>query len=125
MQKNFVIGIVFLGIGLLGGWLIWGNSSHMNEMHQMPDGSMMSNSGSDMASMMHDVNAVLVGKTGVEFDKVFLSEMIIHHAGAVEMAQAVLKNSTRPELIKLANDIISAQTAEINIMKDWQASWFK
>lgn len=126
MQKNFLTGIVLLGIGILGGWLIWGNSSSgIHGMHQMPDGSMMSNTGSDMTTMMHDMNAGLAGKTGDEFDKAFLSEMIIHHQGAVEMAQAVLKNSKRPELIKLANDIISAQTAEINMMKNWQEMWFK
>jgi uncharacterized protein (DUF305 family) len=79
----------------------------------------------DMKSMMQDMNAGLVGKTGDEFDKAFLSEMIVHHQGAVEMAQVVLKNSKRPELIKLANDIIAAQTKEIDMMKGWQTQWFK
>lgn len=126
MNKYIATGVLFLGIGIFGGWLIWGMSSHdMIGTHQMPDGSMMNNNGSSMQTMMHDMNAALVGKTGDDFDKAFLSEMIIHHAGAVEMAQAVLKNSKRPELIKLANDIISAQTTEINMMKNWQTVWFK
>ncbi len=126
MKKNILIGLLLLGTGLLGGWLIWGMSSQKAiGMHQMPDGSMMSNNGSNMQTMMHDMNAALSGKTGDEFDKTFLSEMIIHHEGAVEMAQAVLKNSKRAELIKLANDIISAQSIEINMMKNWQFAWFK
>jgi uncharacterized protein (DUF305 family) len=41
------------------------------------------------------------------------------------MAALVLKNSSRGELRTLANDIIKAQTKEINEMKTWQAAWFK
>jgi uncharacterized protein (DUF305 family) len=41
------------------------------------------------------------------------------------MAQQVLATSKRPELIKLANDIISAQTKEIAQMKEWQKAWFR
>lgn len=78
----------------------------------------------DMNSMMNGMMAGLNGKTGDEFDKAFLAEMVVHHQGAVVMAQAVLKNSKRPELIKLANDIISAQTGEITMMKGWQKDWF-
>lgn len=94
-------------------------------MHQMPDGKMMSNTGMDMDSMMSGMMAGLQGKTGDTFDKEFLTEMIIHHQGAVEMAKAVLATSKRPELIKLANDIISAQTKEIGMMQGWQKAWFK
>lgn len=94
-------------------------------MHQMPDGSMMGKgSQTDMNSMMTEMMSELNGKTGDAFDKAFLSGMIVHHQGAVIMAQAVLKNSKRPELIKLANDIISAQTGEIKMMKGWQKNWF-
>jgi uncharacterized protein (DUF305 family) len=94
-------------------------------MHQMPDGTMMGGSNQmDMNSMMSGMMTGLNGKTGDEFDKAFLAEMIVHHQGAVVMAQAVLKNSKRPELIKLANDIITAQTGEITMMKNWQKAWF-
>jgi uncharacterized protein (DUF305 family) len=78
-----------------------------------------------MDGMMMDMMSGLSGKTGDSFDQAFLSEMIVHHQGAVEMAQSVLKNSKRPELIKLANDIISAQNKEIDMMKGWQGVWFK
>ena len=95
-------------------------------MHQMPDGSMMQNSnGMDMTSSMQGMMAGLQGKTGDAFDKEFLAEMIVHHQGAVDMAQAVLKTSKRPELIQLANDIITAQTKEISMMQGWQKNWFK
>jgi uncharacterized protein (DUF305 family) len=88
--------------------------------HQMPDGSIMSNDGNSMASMMHDMNKALEGKTGDAFDQAFLSEMIVHHQGAVSMAQQVLKVSKKPELLKLADDIITAQNKEIEMMRGWQ-----
>lgn len=107
---------------MMGGYK---TSQSSNMMHQMPDGSMMGgNNKMDMNSMMSTMMAGLNGKTGAEFDKAFLSEMIVHHQGAVVMAQAVLKNSKRPELIKLANDIISAQKEEIAKMQGWQKAWF-
>lgn len=78
-----------------------------------------------MNNTMTGMISGLQGKTGDAFDKEFLSEMIVHHQGAVEMAKAVLATSKRPELIKLANDIISAQTKEIGMMQGWQSAWFK
>lgn len=98
------------------------NTSSMTGSHMMGNGGMME--GSSMQGMMDGMMANLKGKTGDEFDKAFLSEMIVHHQGAVEMAQAVLKNSDRPELIKLANDIMTAQRKEITMMQEWQNTWF-
>ena len=50
--------------------------------------------------------------------------MTIHHQGAINMANLVLKNSKRPEMLQLAKDIISAQTKEIEMMKSWSTNWF-
>jgi len=129
MKNIYIVSITTLVIGVFFGYLLWGNrpadTLSMGGMHQMSDGSMMGgNSTMDMDQMMDSMMAGLEGKTGDAFDKEFLSEMIVHHQGAVVMAQAVLKNSKRPELIKLANEIISAQNTEINMMKSWQNSWF-
>ena len=101
--------------------------------HMMPNGSMMHNGETmgqmqgtgTMESMMHDMNAELEGKTGDAFDRAFLEQMIVHHQGAVEMAEKVLEVSKRPELIKLANDIITAQKGEITQMSAWKEAWFK
>ena len=88
-------------------------------MHQMPDGSMMGSPTDapkpmSMGDMMADMNAGLIGKTGAEFDQAFLSEMIIHHQGAVDMARLVITNSNRSDLKDFAADIISAQSKEID-----------
>lgn len=124
-NKNTIYIVVALVLGILVGYLIWGTNASQRSMHMMPDGTMMHDESMSMDAMMHDMMSELEGKKGDEFDQAFLSEMIVHHEGAVVMAQAVLQNSKRPELIKLANDIIKAQTSEIEMMKGWLTSWFK
>lgn len=132
-NQTIVAVIVSLVVGLALGYAVWGTQttpkapvSSGGMMHQMPDGSMMGNGGNmDMDDMMKGMMAGLEGKTGDAFDKEFLAEMIVHHQGAVEMAKAVLAKSDRPELIKLANDIISAQNKEIGMMQEWQNAWFR
>ncbi len=139
-MKNINTSVLYGIIGFLIGIILTGSFCLMNNnkrdwdkkdysgkmmMHKMPDGTMMNDVGMDMHSMMDGMMATLDGKTGDEFDKAFLSEMIVHHQGAVNMAQAVLDTSKKPELIKLANEIITAQTKEIKMMQDWQKAWFK
>jgi len=103
------------------------STSDKDDMHMMPDGSMMSNdhSSMSMSDMMHNMNANLEGKKGDELDKAFIDEMIIHHEGAIEMAEIIVENSNREELIKLGKDIISTQQNEIDLMKEWRKNWFK
>lgn len=135
-KQNIIYGVVGICIGLMVmGLLCWkegGRRDHKGPyqkgsqmMHQMPDGKMMKNDGMDMDSMMREMSASLEGKTGDEFDKAFLSEMVVHHEGAVVMAKQVLATSKRPELLKLSNEIISAQTREIEMMRGWGKEWFK
>lgn len=60
-----------------------------------------------------------------EFDVEFVRQMIAHHEGAVSMAEAVKSQDTHAELKTLADDIIKAQSAEIDQMKKWLAEWSK
>ncbi|MES2436769.1 MAG: DUF305 domain-containing protein [Patescibacteria group bacterium] len=106
-------------------------SQNMNGMHMMPDGTMMPNAGAvpprdtpGMQGMMDHMNANLEGKTGDAFDQAFLEEMIVHHEGAVEMAEAALTNAKHPEIKKLSQDIITAQKKEIADMKAWLKAWY-
>ena len=104
-----------------------------SKMHSMMGGSSMMNSetkknNSDMMGMHESMQGMMQGlenKTGDEFDQAFISEMIIHHQGAIDMANAALKNAKHQEIKDLANAIISAQTKEINQMKEWQQTWYK
>lgn len=51
--------------------------------------------------------------TGVDAERQFLTLMMAHHNGGVQMAQAVLERTTRPEVVTLAQAIRTAQSAEI------------
>ena len=77
-----------------------------------------------MQHMMDEMNRTLKGKSGLEFEESFLRGMIVHHLGAIDMAQELLNQTERPELITLANEIISTQTAEVETMKGWLEEWF-
>ncbi|GGU25743.1 DUF305 domain-containing protein [Lentzea flava] len=54
---------------------------------------------------------------GTEFDRQWLSLMIQHHRGAVEMARKHLAAGTDPETRKLAQDVITLQEKEISEME--------
>ncbi len=58
-----------------------------------------------------------------DFDKTFLSQMIGHHQMAVMMANMLSVATNRTEMKKLASDITTAQTKEINDMELWQQQW--
>lgn len=134
-QKAILYGI----IGLLAGILISilfsvsvvnSNNTGMMKMmgmhaannnHMMPDGSMMGNSQKGMT--MEDMVNTLKGKTGDEFDRAFITGMIEHHQGAINMANLAKQNAKHDEIKSMADDIISAQTNEIDMMKQWQKTW--
>jgi hypothetical protein len=129
MQKQTVIFIAFIAlvVGYVSGYLLGKpHDGNVTGMHQMPNGQMMDNNGQvmSMADMMARMNAELQGKTGDDFDKAFLNEMIMHHEGAVGMAQAALTNAKHKEIKDLGNAIISAQNKEIGSMKNWLKSWY-
>jgi len=75
-------------------------------------------------SMMDSMISGLMGKTGDEFDKAFINEMIIHHKGAVAMAQLAKVNANHQEIKSLADAIIMAQTEEISSMQIWMENWY-
>lgn len=59
------------------------------------------------------------------FDKEFIAQMIPHHQMAVMMAQMLKSSTIRSEMKQLAEDIISAQTREIDQMRGWYQTWYK
>ncbi|UFS59946.1 DUF305 domain-containing protein [Subtercola endophyticus] len=60
--------------------------------------------------------------TGVDAEKLFLTLMIAHHQGGVEMAEALVARSTDADVVALANTIITAQTSEITYMQQLLAA---
>jgi uncharacterized protein (DUF305 family) len=127
MENNKVATLLVVLIIGLGAGYYWGGSKAqvpLANQHMMSDGSMMHDTGMSMGDAMDDMMAGLSGKTGDEFDKAFLSEMIMHHEGAVAMAQVALRDAKHQEIKNMANDIISAQTQEISQMRIWLKNWY-
>ena len=56
-------------------------------------------------------------KSGNSTDAAFIADMTHHHQGAIDMAKVAQKRGEHPEVRKLAADIISAQQAEITVMR--------
>ncbi len=126
MENNKVATLLVVLLLGLGTGYFWGESrvpTPQANTHMMP-GGVMSNSEMGMSNAMDDMMSGLKGLSGDAFDKAFLSQMIMHHEGAVVMAEAALKDARHSELKNMANDIISAQTREIEQMKNWQRLWY-
>ncbi|RKS09146.1 uncharacterized protein (DUF305 family) [Nocardiopsis sp. Huas11] len=71
----------------------------------------------DMPGMMSDEEMnELEAAEGQEFDTLFLEMMILHHEGAITMAQTEIEEGVDPEAQALAQDIFEAQQAEIEQM---------
>ncbi|WP_293353397.1 MULTISPECIES: DUF305 domain-containing protein [unclassified Microcoleus] len=80
-----------------------------------------------MGGMNHGMNhnmSMDLGPADADYDLRFIDGMTVHHQGAVNMAKEVLNKSKRPEMKKLANNIIAAQNREINQMKEWRKTWY-
>ena len=58
------------------------------------------------------------------YDAQFIDSMMMHHQGAIDMANEALKQAERPEVKDLANTIIKAQQAEITQMRGWRTQWY-
>ena len=70
-----------------------------------------------MEKMNRDMGAAMTG----DADRDFVSMMIPHHQGAIDMAKVELQFGRDPMLRQMSEEIIKAQEAEIAEMKAWQA----
>lgn len=66
----------------------------------------------------------LRGLKGKEFDIAFLSQMIVHHQGAVDMAEDALEVAKEPTTKTEAQKVVDAQKKEIDQMKGWLKEWY-
>ena len=85
------------------GWLAGKSESHM---HDMEMGGMLTEAELEKLASLKDA----------AFDQMFLTSMIAHHEGALDMVY-MIKDSDKPEVKKLYENILSSQSAEIEAMK--------
>lgn len=104
-------------IETLTGWLeSWGEDVPDEGMSGMDHGDMSSD---EMGGMMtEDEMAELEAAAGAEFDQMFLTMMIEHHEGAIEMAKTEQSEGEFPEAVNMAKEIETTQAEEIQTMQD-------
>ena len=104
-------------IETMTGWLeSWGEDVPDDGTSDMDHGDMSSD---EMQGMMSaDDMGALDGASGAEFDQMFLTMMIEHHEGAIEMARTERADGEFADAIAMAEDIETAQTEEIATMQD-------
>ena len=84
-------------------WIDGKSESHMHDM--------------EMGGMLTDAElAELAELKGAAFDQMFLTAMIAHHEGALDMVE-MINDSTNSEVKTLAANIVQSQSAEIETMK--------
>lgn len=77
------------------------------------------------ASMNMDMGMMKTMGAGHDYDVMFIDMMVPHHEGALVMSREALTRAEHPEVKTLAQQIIDAQTREIEQMKKWKASGSK
>ncbi len=76
-----------------------------------------------MGGMMSDSDMNALDKaSAANAGKLFLTQMIQHHTGAIDMAKTEVAKGKNAAAVKMANSIVSSQSAEITEMKDMLAS---
>lgn len=96
-------------IELMQSWLTdWGMTSSEG-MGGMSQGDRM---------MSDDDMAALQAADGAQAARVYLQQMIEHHQGAIEMAQDELDDGANSDVLALAEQILTSQTAEIATMQE-------
>ncbi|MEU7470041.1 DUF305 domain-containing protein [Streptomyces sp. NPDC044984] len=104
-------------IETMSGWLEAWSEDVPSDMPGMDHGGHGDDDSSDMPGMMgaEDMDQ-LMEASGHDFDTMFLTMMIEHHEDAVDMAATEKDKGRYGPAKTLADDIITAQTAEIEEM---------
>lgn len=81
--------------------------------------------GHSMMSGTMDMKEMVDGlRTADPFDKAFIEAMVPHHESALEMAKQAQERAEHPEIKRLGDEIVAAQTRDISTMKGWLAAWY-
>jgi uncharacterized protein (DUF305 family) len=84
----------------------------------------MASSDKPFAALMDDAMAIMdrdmaAAPMNGDAGHDFVTMMLPHHQGAIDMAKAVLLDTRDPELRNLALGIVAEQQNEINVMRAW------
>lgn len=103
------------------GWLSqWGQPSaptSPGRMGDMPGDGDMPGMSDGQGMMSEQDMAALRSAQGTEASRLFLTQMITHHDGAITMAQAEIESGQYPPAVAVARAIVSTQQQEIDQMR--------
>lgn len=127
-KESIMIGVIGLLVGVVltgfvAGQAVNNNNSSMMRMMGMHTSTNSEGMMDDDDMSMGEMTTMLNSKTGDDFDKAFIEQMIIHHQGAIDMAKLAEANAKHDEIKNLSKDILSAQSKEIDEMQTWQTDW--
>lgn len=107
-----VVGVVALGAGVGIGAAAWAGGDHGTDSAMTAGGGHGGMSGD--------------GGTATEVldEQSFIEQMIPHHQSAVAMATLALEKTERPEIRRLAGQIVASQEGEIARMESWHEARF-
>lgn len=123
MKKNNLILVTIVAIVAVAGLGFYAMSQDDNNGMMDNNKTSMMQSNASMANMDSSTYKEYAALKGEDYDRLFLSNMIAHHEGAVDMAELALTNAKHQEIKDLATAIVTAQTSEIKDMTSWQAQW--
>jgi len=133
-NSTIIVGLLALIVGLLLGYFFgtntmphrgfFSNASMYEEMSEHMYGEEIVDGDGAMMHAMDEMMLGFRGKSGEEYEEAFLRGMIVHHLGAVRMAEELLEQTDRPELKAFAEDVVEVQSQEIETMKSWLENWF-
>ncbi|ACY21827.1 protein of unknown function DUF305 [Gordonia bronchialis DSM 43247] len=102
-------------------WLEQWGAPLEGQGHNMDMGTSMAPGSSPMPSMMGMMSPEqmqqLRDAQGAEASRLFLTQMIEHHRGAIAMAKTEIQDGQSPEAIALARQIVTDQESEIARMQ--------
>ncbi|AHJ28936.1 DUF305 domain-containing protein [Nodularia spumigena CS-584] len=122
--KNKFLALSFVVLTSLSGGVLTACSTTSSENANNPNTTVTETSDSQQmqhGGMNHSMD---LGPADASYDLRFIDGMIVHHQGAVVMAQEAQEKSQRPEIKELADEIIKAQNQEIAQMQQWRSAWY-
>ncbi|MEH2141156.1 DUF305 domain-containing protein [Nostoc sp.] len=118
--RNGFLALTLTAIASASGLITACSNTASQNQSQAPNATATNVSDKQMNNSM----AMDLGPADANFDLRFIDAMIPHHQGAVEMAKEAQQKSKRPEIKKLADNIIKSQNQEITQMKQWRQAWY-
>ncbi len=73
---------------------------------------------------MYENDSMSLGQADRSFDLRYLNAMIVHHRGAMILAEQLGKNTTRPEMKTLSQNILNDEPKAIAELYAWKKDWY-